>query len=1265
MNLLFVSECSDKALKETRRILDQFAERTGRRTWQTAMTMEGLKTVHRLLRKTARKNSAIACFWIRGKNRTELLWTVGRPYAFNERGRVPTNRTKRHVNPQDEIQWRDGRTIEIIATLAALLHDLGKATIGFQEKLRPNSHTVDPYRHEWLSLQMFLLIIKDCQTDFEALERLAHFEWKNEIFRELEKQNFDQVEIPDQPLIQLLSWLIVSHHKLPLSSFEDRQNRQNNWLTRKQFFAQLRAMKGWVRNSVENDLKFWSILTDPERITPELTKQFKGWSNALQYWASQALLLSLQERGEALLSPFILYLSRTTLVLADHTYSSVKSTQGLRFLEQVEDRYLYRALPLIANTFSRENKEPNQTLARHLTGVAGQASNFARKLPFLRQELPFLKEKPLLMKSRTPKHLVKFVWQDQATQLARGLNLLSETQGFFGINMASTGHGKTLGNVKIMNALQSEERRSRLTIALGLRVLTLQTGEKLKEDLSLSDYEIATLVGGVGISELYALKAKENQQMASNQGNSTTQIDEDDSQMSRIEAQYASQGSESLMALVEGDVLGGYDTALTEEDLGVAVSDQKAQKLLYSPIVATTIDHLIPATETMRGGKQIVPILRLLTSDLILDEVDDFSPDDLCAVTRLIYLAGVLGSRIMLSSATLTPDLIAGLFEAYSQGYRLWQKQNLAEIDDENGKVLVAWFDEFKCESTAIDVALIESDLEDGLKENELKENELNLEKSKTFNIDHTRVQFMAHHNDFVSSRVRALEAMRLEKPMRRGKLIPFEFSPKSRSANSEDYQQLADSLLPAIIEMHHSNSETIPEWLQAQVIKAQRTVELSDQEKRLLAPVDLSCGVLRIANIRHILPLTRAFFELSLPEDIHLHIVPYHARQLLLLRSQLEKVLDRLFNRKVPEKLFSQPEIKEALIKYPAKHHIFMIIASPVIEVGRDIDLNWAMSEPSAMSSLIQLAGRVMRHRELGQLYQSDIHFTSSKKGKGENSIEKIDNLPANIGVLDRNLRSCFSNTEIAYEKPGYENAQYRLTEHQGDNSYQSLFREVELSVIDSIPRIMKMEIDSESMEAEKASSRRRRRSARNQDNIIKCRYLSDLEHRVLEACYFPKKDGKPTENLMNIFWNRQYAVHLRADLQAKTPFRCSYGSDRRYIYFPFSEIKKIKDIEDADFKFIAYESLQQFYQEGGNRDLDSHEHLVASKISLEITRENPQVSRWLELDVKQEFSKICRQIKGRSYRSSAINFLTIELDQTKQFDFHPWLGFYHRGRV
>ena len=59
MNILLVSQCTKRALTETRRILDQFAERRGDRTWQTPMTQQGLDTLRMLLRKSARKNTAV------------------------------------------------------------------------------------------------------------------------------------------------------------------------------------------------------------------------------------------------------------------------------------------------------------------------------------------------------------------------------------------------------------------------------------------------------------------------------------------------------------------------------------------------------------------------------------------------------------------------------------------------------------------------------------------------------------------------------------------------------------------------------------------------------------------------------------------------------------------------------------------------------------------------------------------------------------------------------------------------------------------------------------------------------------------------------------------------------------------------------------------------------------------------------------------------------------------------------------------------------
>jgi CRISPR-associated endonuclease/helicase Cas3 len=93
MNILLVSQCDKRALTETRRILDQFAERRGDRTWQTPITTDGLDTLRQLLRKSARKNTSVACHWIRGLDHSELMWTVDDASRFNSQGSVPTNTT--------------------------------------------------------------------------------------------------------------------------------------------------------------------------------------------------------------------------------------------------------------------------------------------------------------------------------------------------------------------------------------------------------------------------------------------------------------------------------------------------------------------------------------------------------------------------------------------------------------------------------------------------------------------------------------------------------------------------------------------------------------------------------------------------------------------------------------------------------------------------------------------------------------------------------------------------------------------------------------------------------------------------------------------------------------------------------------------------------------------------------------------------------------------------------------------------------------------
>jgi CRISPR-associated endonuclease/helicase Cas3 len=97
MMVTFVSQCQKKALNRTRQVLDAFANRIGDNTWQTVITEDGLIAVKTLLRKTATKNTAVACHWQRSRSRSELVWIVGNRNAFNSAGIVPVNTTSKEL----------------------------------------------------------------------------------------------------------------------------------------------------------------------------------------------------------------------------------------------------------------------------------------------------------------------------------------------------------------------------------------------------------------------------------------------------------------------------------------------------------------------------------------------------------------------------------------------------------------------------------------------------------------------------------------------------------------------------------------------------------------------------------------------------------------------------------------------------------------------------------------------------------------------------------------------------------------------------------------------------------------------------------------------------------------------------------------------------------------------------------------------------------------------------------------------------------------
>ena len=187
--------------------------------------------------------------------------------------------------------------------------------------------------------------------------------------------------------------------------------------------------------------------------------QSGAWLKQLQKWSGK--LLKEQEKIQTLLDNgtyrLLLHHSRLCLMLGDHYYSSCSA-----------DPEWKTVLKLIANTDN--HKMPKQKLDEHLVKVGDQALKISQSLSRFRTDMDFAQD----IKGLKQKSPVGFQWQDKAVEgisifKAQHESLQEQGYGWFVVNMASTGCGKTIANAKIMRALSDDSNSLRYILALGLR----------------------------------------------------------------------------------------------------------------------------------------------------------------------------------------------------------------------------------------------------------------------------------------------------------------------------------------------------------------------------------------------------------------------------------------------------------------------------------------------------------------------------------------------------------------------------------------------------------------------------------------------------------------------------------------------------------------------------------------------------------------------------------------------------------------------------
>jgi len=1116
MNILLISQCDKRALTETRRILDQFAERRGDRTWQTPMTKDGLDTLRRLLRKTARKNTAVACHWIRGLDHSELLWVVGDAGRFNAQGAVPTNTTARNVLRRDsENDWHSLDLIYLVTALAALLHDLGKACQAFQSMLiatGPRSKNL--YRHEWISLRLFQAFVgKD--SDAQWLQRLMaptqgdDQSWlaESHLLRDgldsLAANNKPLAAMP--PLARLVGWLVLTHHRLPVIPVPDRTNggykRQGTRVP--DFQSELlhnlpaRIDAHWNEPCDTTDRAaiepYWDFPHGLPVTTTPWRKRAASLAKRLLAFADQPAASDWQN------DPYIAHIARLGLMLADHHYSSLQDDTAPERKPLLNPSY-----PLWANTRRGTSQQSIlcQTLDEHLLGVERQAGLAIHALPNIERHLPRLHHKGLKKRSDCE----RFRWQDKAADLAASLRERADSRGAFLVNMASTGCGKTLANARIMHALSNPQQGMRCAFAMGLRTLTLQTGRAFRDMLNLSGDELAIKVGGAASRALFNLYAEQAEQ----------------------------QGSASRQDLLPKDgrvLFEGNDQHPLLQRLS---ADPQVRSLLAAPMLVCTVDHLIPATESLRGGHQIAPMLRLMSSDLVLDEIDDFDIDDLPALTRLVHWAGLLGSRVLLSSATLPPALVEGLFLAYLEGRRAFQRHR-GERARLEPAIVCAWFDEFG--TAAHDCA-----------------------DATAYRIAH--LQFaQARHTRLGQETVR-----------RRAQLIDAPFSGLERG---ERRGQFAHQVRGAAWHLHQQHRSVDPH-----------------SGKRV------SFGLVRMANIDPLFDVALALYAQDALKNTRIHLCVYHSQFPLLMRSAIEYRLDTALDRRKEFAVFDLPDIRQRLDAHGEQDQLFIVLASPVSEVGRDHCYDWAVVEPSSMRSLIQLAGRIRRHRPA--------------------PVEK-----PNLLIFNHNLRHFDHPGQAAFCKPGFENDHdFRLMHHD----LQRLLAPEEQNVIDARPRIL----------------------PRTDVPLAPRERLVDLEHARLAARMLPQAitPSAPAAPLSAVTSWLSPDAHLSGVLVQQQPFR----------YDPLLRLDLVllpkEDEKDYELHRVVKGDRRgepDYVQVDGSQN-----HRVPPTAV-----QGERIAPWGEVDFMAALREHAEALDLSLYEC-ARRFAVVSLpDATQGWRFHPLLGF------
>ena len=301
MHVVFVSSCESKAIKKTRAVIDRYATRIADRAWASPFTIEALNEIHQALKRSATRQTSVACYKNDGRDGLKIIWIVGNKNAYDDLGSyaIETRQNKKEF----PLYLRHAA---LLAQASGLGHDLGKANKQFRAKLLNLTPTSDKVRHEWISA--WLLKKMDGNFSGESLQE-AWSNWENNGLRDVTKKNpswipFQKIENPFDAMV----FCVATHHRMfgddgYVGTSPPETHGNNNHINHE-------LHQEDIKYCTIQDWQPWGSIM--EQLSAKY-ERIKAVETTSEYW-----------RGVALIA-------RACLVLADHEISSFKYTKKKQY----------------------------------------------------------------------------------------------------------------------------------------------------------------------------------------------------------------------------------------------------------------------------------------------------------------------------------------------------------------------------------------------------------------------------------------------------------------------------------------------------------------------------------------------------------------------------------------------------------------------------------------------------------------------------------------------------------------------------------------------------------------------------------------------------------------------------------------------------------------------------------------------------------------------------------------------------------------------